>query len=49
MDSKGILVKNSAIVDETIISSSRRPRKIDDLVAEDKKKRIEKRLSQKLK
>ena len=37
LESKGILVKNGAIVDATIISSSRRPKKIDDLVTEDRK------------
>ena len=39
LESKGILVKNGAIVDATIISSSRRPKKIDDLVTEDRKRR----------
>lgn len=37
LESKGILVKNGAIVDATIISSNRRPKKIDDLVTEDRK------------
>ncbi len=37
LESKGILVKNGAIVDATIISSSRRPRKTGDLVTEDRK------------
>lgn len=38
---KGILVKNGAIIDATIISSSRRPRKMDELVVEDRNENIE--------
>ena len=37
LESKGILVKNGAIVDATIISSGRRFKKIDDLATEDRK------------
>ncbi len=39
---KGILVKNGAIVDATIVTSSRRPRKVDELiVVEDRNENIE--------
>lgn len=34
---KGILVKNGAIIDATIVISSRRPRKQDELIVEDRK------------
>ncbi len=37
LQEKGIIVKNGAIVDATIISSNRRPKKIDDLVTIDRK------------
>ena len=37
LETKGILVKSGIIVDATIVSSSRRPKKIDDLVTEDRK------------
>ncbi len=33
---EGILVKNGAVIDATIISSSRRPRKNDELITEDR-------------
>lgn len=37
LESKGIIIKQGAIVDATIIESSRRPKKVVDTIAEDRK------------
>lgn len=43
---QGIMVQNGAVIDATIISSSRRPRKDDELITEDRKRQRPQKLTQ---